>query len=300
MRRLTIAILLSITASYAIRGQVYTDWNVNPWETVTNVEEAALKGGEYDAEGIIGDWSRVLEQFGQYRDDGSIEKEAVELEGNTQKKKLVLPGGQTLELPKLVDKDGIDLFFLTSDGIRIYMALDAPAYFEDIDDEVVRWVRFYAWKNRKWIAAVFRRYEEWADYAKGVFTRYGVPEELTELCLIESGCNPKALSRAGALGMWQIMPATGRHHGLTIDGNRDDRTDPLLATPAAARILKANYRKTGNWTLAAAAYNCGAGKIGSSVTWEAARGKLPAETQRYIPSLLAMHYVWVYRKELGF
>lgn len=104
--------------------------------------------------------------------------------------------------------------------------------------------------------------------------------------------------------MWQIMPATGRRHGLVIDDTRDDRLDPSLATPAAADILKANYELTGNWTLAAASYNCGPARMKRTpqgiLTWDAVKDKLPEETRHYIPSLIAMHYVWTYRKELGF
>ena len=131
-----------------------------------------------------------------------------------------------------------------------------------------------------------------------------IQPELSELCLIESGCTYEAESSAGAMGMWQIMPATGRSFGLEVTSFKDDRKDPVLSTQAAAKILLANYHKLGEWTLAAAAYNCGSGRIRAELKrgnqdWEHMKGSLPKETSQYIPSLLAIHYVWTYREQLN-
>lgn len=89
-----------------------------------------------------------------------------------------------------------------------------------------------------------------------IFRRYGVPEELVVLSLVESFFNPKAVSKAGAVGIWQFVRETGRQF-LTITADRDERKDPYLATEAAAKLLRENYELLGNWPLAITAYNYG-------------------------------------------
>ena len=100
------------------------------------------------------------------------------------------------------------------------------------------------------------------------------------------------------------MPATGRQYGMIISQLSDERTDPDKALTVAARIIRDCYKKTRNWTLAAAAYNCGSAKITKQKaagrnTWQEMKYNLPKETQQYIPSLIAMHYVWKYRVKLA-
>ena len=89
-----------------------------------------------------------------------------------------------------------------------------------------------------------------------ILRRHNVPEELAALPMVESTFNPKARSKAGAVGLWQFIKSTGKRY-LTIKGRRDDRRDPLLATEAAARLLKHNYAALGSWPLAITAYNHG-------------------------------------------
>ncbi len=92
---------------------------------------------------------------------------------------------------------------------------------------------------------------------EAIFSDHGLPVALSRLPLIESAFNPKAVSHAGAAGMWQFMPGTGRRFGLSIDRLVDERRDPLLACRAAARLLAANYKALGEWPLAITAYNHG-------------------------------------------
>ncbi|HSB70548.1 MAG TPA: transglycosylase SLT domain-containing protein [Candidatus Methylomirabilis sp.] len=89
-----------------------------------------------------------------------------------------------------------------------------------------------------------------------ILRRHNVPEELAALPMVESTFNPKAKSKAGAVGLWQFIRSTGKRY-LTIKGRRDDRRDPILATDAAARLLKHNYAALGSWPLAITAYNHG-------------------------------------------
>jgi membrane-bound lytic murein transglycosylase D len=89
-----------------------------------------------------------------------------------------------------------------------------------------------------------------------IFRAQGLPEELVYLPHVESSYNWRAVSRAGAVGVWQFTRSTGRLF-LTVNDAIDERRDPLLSADAAARLLKHNFEVTGNWPLAVTAYNHG-------------------------------------------
>jgi hypothetical protein len=89
-----------------------------------------------------------------------------------------------------------------------------------------------------------------------ILEQHDVPPELAALPLVESTFNPRAQSKAGAVGLWQFIKSTGKQY-LRITRKRDDRRDPILATRAAARLLKHNYESLGSWPLAIIAYNHG-------------------------------------------
>ena len=91
---------------------------------------------------------------------------------------------------------------------------------------------------------------------RSILQEHDVPVELAALPLVESTYNPRAHSKAGAVGLWQFIRSTGKKY-LTITRGRDDRRDPLLATKAAARLLRHNYEALGSWPLAIVAYNHG-------------------------------------------
>jgi membrane-bound lytic murein transglycosylase D len=89
-----------------------------------------------------------------------------------------------------------------------------------------------------------------------ILRRHEVPVELAALPMVESSFNPRARSKAGAVGLWQFIKSTGKRY-LTITRRRDDRRDPIRATEAAARLLRHNYLALGSWPLAITAYNHG-------------------------------------------
>jgi membrane-bound lytic murein transglycosylase D len=97
-----------------------------------------------------------------------------------------------------------------------------------------------------------------------IFRERGLPVELTYLPLVESSFNITARSRAGALGMWQFMPRTGKRF-LRVGRHIDERKDPIESTRAAAALLDENYQTLGNWPLAVTAYNYGAGGLSRAV-----------------------------------
>lgn len=158
---------------------------------------------------------------------------------------------------------------------------------------------------------VIRRWLERGDfyepYIKDVLRSHGIPTDLYHLAAIESGFVPTARSHAGAVGMWQFMPVTGRGMGLRVDREVDERMDPVRSTRAAARHLRALHASLGDWALAAAAYNAGSGRItrgmasfGVSNFWDLAQfGDLAEETRRYVPRLYAVTVIGRDRARFG-
>ena len=163
------------------------------------------------------------------------------------------------------------------------------------------WVRseleFLVYQRHEVVAGWLRAADRYDEWVRDVFASYGIPRDLHHLGMIESGYRPTVRSHAGAVGMWQFMPATGRGMGLRIDTLVDERMDPVRATHAAARHLRDLHRRfRGDWSLAAAAYNAGEGRInralgryGATDFWDVAqRGNLAQETRRYVPRLYAV------------
>lgn len=103
-----------------------------------------------------------------------------------------------------------------------------------------------------------KRSEPWLGKIRAVLKEKGLPEEIALMTFVESMFNTKAHSSAGAAGIWQIMPRTGRELGLKINKKTDDRMDVMKATAAAAKLLKRNYKLLKAWPLAVTGYNHGA------------------------------------------
>ena len=126
--------------------------------------------------------------------------------------------------------------------------------------------------------------------------RRAMPMEIALLPMIESAFNSTALSTSAASGIWQFMPATGRHYGLKQDTWYDGRRDFTASTSAALDYLGKLYLDFGDWQLALAAYNCGEGCVARAIQKNVDQGlptdyaslTLPNETQHYVPKLLAI------------
>ena len=128
---------------------------------------------------------------------------------------------------------------------------------------------------------------------KRAFQAEGVPAALVWQAEAESTFNPSARSPAGAVGLYQFMPATAQQFGLSLKP-QDERLDALKNARAAAKYLKLLHRRFGNWPLAFAAYNCGQGRVAGVLsktggrTFDDIHDKLPAETQMYVPKIAAL------------
>ena len=130
---------------------------------------------------------------------------------------------------------------------------------------------------------------------------YDLPLELKYLPVIESALNPQAVSRVGAVGLWQFMISTAKRYDLTVNSLVDERRDLYKASYAAARYLSDLYKKFGDWNLVIAAYNCGADKINKAIRrshgerdyWKI-YPRLPKETRGYVPAFIAANYIMNY------
>ena len=177
-----------------------------------------------------------------------------------------------------------------------------PAVMEMAYNDIVqRFIDRYSGRLRYSVSYMLGALNFYLPIFEEALEAYQVPLELKYLPVIESALNPKAVSRAGAAGLWQFMPATGKQYGLEINSLVDERRDPIKSSYAAARLLRDFYRIFGDWNLAIAAYNCGPENIKKAI--HRAGGEkgywqlypyLPAETRGYVPAFIAANYIMTY------
>lgn len=173
----------------------------------------------------------------------------------------------------------------------------------DIDYNEVNYLYVQKYLKYKWISKIIGLSAYYFPLFESKLKQYGLPKELKYLAVVESNLNPRAVSHAGAKGLWQFMPATGKEYGLYSDSYIDLFYDPVASSDAAARYLKELYDEFKDWNLAISAYNCGQGKIRSLILkhktknyWKL-RPYMPKETQAYVPTFIAINYIFNFYKE---
>ena len=179
-----------------------------------------------------------------------------------------------------------------------------------LEPRVIRYLEFYrgSAEGRAIARAWARKRGRYVASIQGELNKQGLPIDLVWLSLIESGHNPTIKSPAGAAGLWQFVPETGRMYGLVVDRWVDERLDPLRSTQAAARFLSDLYQRFGSWELAMAAYNMGYGGVSRAIRkyntndfWELSRHEagIPWETTLYVPKIMAIAIVMNNRQAFG-
>lgn len=172
---------------------------------------------------------------------------------------------------------------------------------------VGKFIDMYLGKRRNLVADMLALHNYYGKIFLEELIKEKMPLELQYLPVIESALNPNAVSRAGAAGLWQFMPATATGLGLEVNSLVDERRDPRLATRMAVRYLKQLYEIYGDWSLAIAAYNCGPGNVNKALR-RAGGGKkdfweiynyLLSETRGYLPAFIAANYVMNYYSRYG-
>ncbi len=175
------------------------------------------------------------------------------------------------------------------------------------NDKIHAFINYFTVKDREYTRLMMRRKNLYFPLFERHLAQYGLPDELKYLAIIESGLNPKAVSRARAVGLWQFMSATGRYYGLHNNWYIDERMDPEKSTDAACRYLRDLYRMFNDWELALAAYNTGPGNVRKAIRrsgykksfWEI-YPFLPRETRSYVPQFVAMIYTMNHLEEHNF
>ncbi len=174
------------------------------------------------------------------------------------------------------------------------------------NDRVRQYIILYSEKMPEKMAHMLGLCQYYMPIFDEIFNRYGLPEELKAMAVIESAMNPLATSRAGAKGMWQFMYSTAKIYGLHIDSFVDERLDPVKAAEAAAQYLADSYEIFGDWNLAIASYNCGAGNVNKAIRRSGGKRAfwdiwpyLPRETRGYGPAFVGALYTMSYFKEHG-
>lgn len=172
------------------------------------------------------------------------------------------------------------------------------------NDQVRMFIDLYAYKRRGLTGRILGLSQIYFPLFEEQLDKYNMPLELKYLAVIESALNPIANSRAGAKGLWQFMYGTGKVYGLKVTSYVDDRFDPYKSTIAACEHLKDLYEIYGNWSLALAAYNSGAGNVNKAIrraggikNFWTIYPYLPRETRSYVPAFIAASYVLTYAEQ---
>lgn len=245
-----------------------------------------------------------------------------ELEAQIEQAEALARGGSLAEATRLLDEIQVQLFFrlagspdveeLRIRALLVDAGLDvaddlavpepppappSPAVFWWSAEDLAR-PEVKAWRKR-FLASDAYALRQWTRRAAPYYRdmvrtleRLDLPPELWVLPLLESGLNPRARSRSGAVGLWQFVSRTGRHYDLLITSDRDERRDWEAATQAAARYLTDLRRQLGDGLLALAGFNCGPycvrramKEAGAAQFWTL---DLPRETEDYVPKALAL------------
>ena len=193
------------------------------------------------------------------------------------------------------EKTGIES---VDSNIKSDTSINKTINWDDLNPRAVGFVKDYLAiheirleKMKAWSSPYFLLIEN-------ILKKYRLPASLKYLAVIESDLQSNALSSAGALGPWQLMPETARELGLTVNTIKDDRTDLNKSTHAAAKYLLQLYENLGDWLLVIAAYNGGPARLENIIKKRNSRdfwmiqNNLPVESQNHVKKFIATHYIF--------
>ncbi|HQT81410.1 MAG: hypothetical protein B7Z60_06050 [Ferrovum sp. 37-45-19] len=202
------------------------------------------------------------------------------------------------ESPEVIDGPADDLWQ------RIRTGFAMP----DLNDpkRIQRQIDWYA-ARPDYVERTVERSRKYLFFIVEEVQRRKMPTEIALLPIVESAFNPHALSNSQASGIWQFIPATGRHYGMEQSWWYDGRRDVVAATNSALDYIQRLHDEFGSWELALAGYNCGEGKVRREIAYNRARHlptdylnlNLPDETRNYVPKLLAAKAIVMDPKRYG-
>jgi len=148
-----------------------------------------------------------------------------------------------------------------------------------------------------------RKAAEWFPVIEPILAAYGIPNDFKYVALVESGMQA-GVSPKGAAGVWQFMPGTARSYGLKVNGNVDERYNLRKSTIAACKYIKEMYKGLESWTLVAAAYNVGDGRLRKQIDNQNQdnyyKMKLNRETGGYVYKLISMKQIMEHPVRYGY
>jgi len=194
-----------------------------------------------------------------------------------------------------------DVHFDSIQNRLLQINSDIPLYF---NTRVKGFIDYFTVRNREYTRKALANSYYYFPIFEKYLKQYGLPDELKYLSIIESGLNPRAISRASAVGLWQFVPSTGSYYNLHQDWYIDERMDPYAATEAACKYLQQLHDYFDDWELALAAYNSGPGRVRQAIRrsgykksfWEI-HPWLPRETRSYVPQFVAITYAMHFASE---
>jgi membrane-bound lytic murein transglycosylase D len=176
----------------------------------------------------------------------------------------------------------------------------------DYNEYVKEYIHAYAIENSDKISRILGEQLYYFPIFEDYFGKYNLPPELKYLAAVESALDPFAVSKSGAVGLWQFLPGTAGLFDLEINAYIDQRRDAFLSTDAACSYIEYLYRIYGDWHLALASYNGGPGAVQKAIArsggernyWKL-REHISGQMQNYVPAFIAMTYVMNYYHDFG-
>ena len=171
----------------------------------------------------------------------------------------------------------------------------------DYNEHVKKFIQLFSGDRREAVRRIIGLSELYFPIIEEILDRNNLPLEIKYICVIESALDPFAVSRSGAVGLWQFLLHTARMFDLEVNSYIDHRRDVYKSTEAAARYMAYLYEMFGDWHLVFAAYNSGPGVVRNAIErsggnrnyWEI-RKFLPEQSQRFVPAFIAINYMMSY------
>lgn len=236
---------------------------------------------------------------------------------NTRKHKTNIGTDKTKEIKTAYNKPAVNSPNLVKSGLLAkkgdfnnYQKNLSHIFPMIINKEIIHYIHYYQTSGRKFFKYALSRSNRYIPMIQRIFKKLGLPNDLAYLAMVESGFSPTAYSYAGASGMWQFIPSTGRIFGLTMNWWVDERRNPVESTYAAGEYLKDLFNKFSSWYLAVAAYNSGEVTIERALSlypggnfWTISQNRpylLPVQTRRYVPKIIAAAIIAKDPENFGF
>jgi membrane-bound lytic murein transglycosylase D len=195
-----------------------------------------------------------------------------------------------------IDSPNMALSMLDSASNRSSVTKELKAPKISLNRKASEFMDHYLKKNEEALTKIRQRSKPYFKIIESLLTKHDLPIQLKYLAVVESELRSNALSRVGARGPWQLMPATARCLGLKVTSKLDERTNYYKSTAAVCKYLRDLYKEYDDWLLVIAAYNSGPGtvnkaikKAGSSNFWKL-QYFLPAETRGHVKRYISTHY----------